>query len=463
MKSKITLLITASVLGLLALSAIQAYLINNTYQLRKDAFIEQTRNTVTVIDDHLTKIDSIRSEWRDAMVEIAAGYKQGAVSRDSMLYYFGLKTDSMNGDFIDIFYEELAKRAFNPTLKFQKKVKSIVMLDSLENDTLYQDLNNPETYLLGEEFKGEGYKLSGSTSYSEYTFNTERNDQVVFETVRLNFETETLMNIEGWETDVLGQMKGLLVISIVIFLFVFGLLFYSIKNLIMQKKIAEVKTDFINNISHEFKTPLATLTLATGMLKEEATKSQTSPETVAIIDRQNIRLQKLLNQVLDNSLSYREIVLNREPVSAQEFLAALLDDFELSQHGVAIALERELELENKQVFIDRFYLTTALANLFENAVKYNQGQVKLRVAATAEDSFVISIQDNGIGISEKEQKNLFEKFYRVGNKEVHEVKGLGLGLFYADQIVKAHGGTIQVQSELGTGATFTVTLPLNNE
>lgn len=461
MKSKITLLITASAVGLVALSAIQAYLVNNTYQLRKDAFIEETRNAVTIIDDHLTRIDSMRSEWRDAMVEIAADYKQEFVSRDSILYYFGLKTDSMNGDFIDVFYEELEKGGFNPTLKFQKKVSSIVLLDSLENDTLYHRSNNPETYRLGEDFEGEGYKLSGSTSYSEYTFTKTGDGQVVSDIVRLNFETETVMNIEGWEADVLGQMKGLLSISIVIFLFVFGLLFYSIKNLIMQKKIAEVKTDFINNISHEFKTPLATLTLATGMLKE-ATKSPNSIDTIAIIDRQNMRLQKLLNQVLDNSLSYNEITLNKESVPAQEFLSTLLNDFELSVQGTPVELKKELALQDQEVSIDRFYLTTALSNILENAVKYNSGEAKLRVSATIDGLFRISIQDNGIGISEKEQKNLFEKFYRVGNKEVHEVKGLGLGLFYADQIVKAHGGRIQVQSKIGQGTTFTIELPFNN-
>lgn len=460
MKSRISFLISASIIGLVALSLIQGYLINNTYQLRKDAFIEETRNTVTVIDDHLTRIDSMRSVWRDAMVDIAAAYKQEFVVRDSIMYYFGLKTDSMNGDFIEIIRDEMTRGGFNPSLKFQKKVRSIVILDSLENDTLYHVNQKPNTYILGEKFDGKGYNLSSSTSYSEYTFTTPLGDQVVSEMVRLNFETETLINIEGWEQDVLFEMKGLLIISIFIFLFVFGLLYYSIKNLITQKKIAEVKTDFINNISHEFKTPLATLTLATGMLKEGVADSSKSKETVAIIERQNIRLQKLLNQVLDNSLSYNEIALNKESVQAQEFLSILLDDFELSVQGADVTLTREFTLENQTISIDRFYLTTALSNMLENAVKYNHENVELQVQASIADSLQISISDNGIGISDKDQKNLFEKFYRVGNKEVHEVKGLGLGLYYANQIVKAHGGSMELRSKVGQGSTFIIQLPL---
>lgn len=460
MKSKVTILIIASVLGLFCLSAIQAYLINNTYELRKDAFMEQTNEAVTVVDDHLTRIDSMRSEWRDTLIEIIAGNRQGYVTKDSILYYFQLKTDSLQTDFIATFKEELEQAGFNPSMKFQKKVLSIIVLDTDGSDTIYSSANNSSNYILGEDFDGEGYKLSGSTSYSEYSFDNVVDGKQIEDMVRVNFETETRINIEGWESEVLGQMKGLLFISISIFLFVFGLLYYSIKNLITQKKIAEVKTDFINNISHEFKTPLATLALATGILKEGINNNE-SAETITIIDRQNKRLQKLLEQVLDNSLTHNEIRLNKKDVMAEEFIASVLNDFTLSSQDKDIELTTNLKLDNRIISIDPFYLTTALLNMLDNAVKYNAGKIELNFSATIGETILITLEDNGIGVSVNDQKNLFEKFYRVGNKNVHEIKGLGLGLFYTDQIVKTHGGTIKLESKEGKGSTFIIELPIN--
>lgn len=460
MKSKITVLIIASVAGLFALSTIQGYLINNTYELRKDAFMEETIEAVTVIDNHLTRIDSMRSEWRDTMLEIVAGHKQGYVTRDSILYYFQLKTDSLNEEFIEAAKEELKNVGFSPSLKFQKKVRSIVILHSYGNDTLYSSKKNQEEYILGEVFTDKGYNVSSSTSYSEYSFDNELDGRKMRDMVQVNFGTETLLSIEGWEREVLGEMKGLLATSIAIFLFVFGVLFYSIKNLITQKKIAEVKTNFINNISHEFKTPLATLTLATGMLKERTGKEQPDLETVEIIDRQNRRLQKLLDQVLDNSLSHNEIELQKKEVEAEHFLTSLLNDFVLSTQGKDVQLRKDLKVGNRKVGIDAFYLTTALLNILENAVKHNNEHVEIDFFASIDENLLITIKDNGIGISSNDQKNLFEKFFRAGNKEIHEVKGLGLGLFYANQIMKAHGGSISVKSRVGQGTTFTIEVPL---
>ncbi|MEO9483787.1 MAG: HAMP domain-containing sensor histidine kinase [Ekhidna sp.] len=457
MKRKITLLIIASIVGLIALSAVQLYLVNNTYQLKKDSFIKQTRDEVSLIDDHLTKIDSMRSEWRDYMIETAAEYKQGLIQRGQVLDRFGQKTAEMNPEFLSVLREVLKENAGSSRVQFHKKVRSIIILDSLQNDTLYSKETDSKSYILGDDFGGEEYELGQSTSYSEYTYTTLRDGREVSEMLRLNFETETLMNIEGRENGVLLQMKGFLLISTTIFLFVFGVLFYSIKNLITQKKIAEVKTDFINNISHEFKTPLTTLALATEMLRNEGKQHL---DTIDIIERQNQKLQKLLDQVLDNSLNYSEIHLNKEFINAQDFLTALLDDFELAMQEVNMDLVREFNLKEEQILIDPFYLSTAISNMLENAVKYNERVPKLLFRATMDATMSIVIEDNGIGVLAKDQNNLFEKFYRAGNKETHDVKGLGLGLYYANQVVIAHGGSIVVKSSSGDGSVFTIELPL---
>ncbi len=462
MPKKINILILASVLGLIALSAIQAYLINNTYKLKKDVFIETTSRSISRVDDFSPHLDSINDIWQDYFLNLLADYKSKKISKQDILSLLKLKTDSLNDSYVDRYKKELAEKDLKHDLKFQKRIKTIILPDSTGNDTIFNHLKSSKLHLLGEKFSEKSaHKVSNSMWLTDHSFERNIDGETTTLTYDLQFETEDFMNIDGWERIVIIRMKWLLLCSIFIFLFVFGLLFYSIKNLINQKKIADIKTDFVNNITHELKTPLATLSLATKMLKKDNVKSQPAviDSTVNTIERQNKRLQNLIDQVLNNSLGYKEINLKREKVVASEYIDTILDDFMLSVEGKNISLEKAIQNEDTTISIDRFYFTTALFNILENAVKYN-GNI-IGVHSSANKSFNISIKDNGIGISTKNQKHLFDKFYRVGNKEIHDVKGLGLGLYYTNQIIKAHKGQIHVRSIEGEGTTFTIEIPLN--
>ncbi len=460
MKSKITWLIIASVSGLIALSLVQMYLIRNTYELKKEAFLSNTKDLVSTIDDSFTQVDSLRSLWRDHIVDITTAYIRLEIPREEVLKQFKAKTDQLDPIFKNVVSADLEKLGVPTSLKFQKRVRSIVIQDSLTNDTIYSRKNNTQTFILGDSFQGEEYQLGESTSFSECSSSKMVDGRQVIEVIRLNFETETIMNIEGWEKQVLLQMKGLLVLSASIFLFVIGLLFYSIRNLILQKKIADIKTDFINNISHEFKTPLTALSIASNMLKTEVGNDEKASGVISIIERQNLKLKKVLDQVLDKSISYNEIQLDQEQVEVEEFLTSLLDDFELTVKDQEVSLSRHFKVSSTIVLMDRFYISTAITNILENAVKYNHGEIKLNFTAEVDDKLIISIGDNGVGMSEKDQKHLFEKFYRITKDDTHDVKGLGLGLYYASQIVKAHHGSIYVESKTGLGSLFTIVLPL---
>ena len=138
----------------------------------------------------------------------------------------------------------------------------------------------------------------------------------------------------------------------------------------------------------------------------------------------------------------------------------MLDDFELSVHDKNITFNRDIANTEQKVLLDKFYFATALFNILENAVKYSNDTIVIDINAEVEKAFTLSIKDKGIGISSKDQKQLFDKFFRAGNKEIHNVKGLGLGLYYTNQIVKAHGGTIRVKSAENEGTTFSITIPL---
>ena len=232
--------------------------------------------------------------------------------------------------------------------------------------------------------------------------------------------------------------------------------------MIKQKRLSDIKTDFINNITHELKTPLATLSVATKAVeKPEVQHNQAAlGNVIQTISRQNLRLQKLIDQVLDQSVGDHELRLNRVPVNASQFIHIIVQDFRLSNPDHNITTE--IPSENVEVAVDKFHFTTALLNLLENAVKYGSQTIAINAHAEKEH-LKIQIRDDGMGIDKKHLPFIFEKFYRAEHADIHNSKGLGLGLYYVDQIVKAHHGTISVQSNKGVGTTIEINLHCHEE
>lgn len=461
MKNQITLLIIASVLGLVALSTIQGYLINNTYKLKKSTYLDQVTGWYSAVEDNSTVMDSIETIWYKGLKELMIKHHYKKLGRDSIIPQLRQLTTPLDGSYVEAYSRSYSEDIRNYGLKFQKRLVALILIDSLGNDTLLGVGTEHGALLLGEAFGNGGtHRLGRSTSQSSVNLDAGLAPGEIPDVIHYTLVTDNLIGIEGWHVRVLREMGTLLVTSILLFIFVLGLLFYSIKTLIGQKKIAEVKTDFVNNITHEFKTPLATLSIATKLLTEGVHSPKTR-EVVAVIDRQNTRLQKLTDQVVNHALSYREINLKKETVDASEYLTAVLDDFHLSLGTHKVTLVRELDLEGQEVKLDKFYLTSALLNLLDNAVKYNDAPTQITVGAKYAEGLELSIRDNGAGIPAHHLPHLCEKFYRIGNREEHNVKGLGLGLYFVNQVIKAHGGGLHIESTEGKGSCFTIQLPLH--
>ena len=464
MKKNIKALIVISVLGLLALSFIQGYLINNTYKLKKAAFITETRRSISQIDDFSPALDSLSDFWQENFINKLVDYKFGLVKKGDVINGLELVIDSINETYRTEYQKELIKNNIPYGIKFHKKVKAIILLDSIQNDTIFDVEKTPKRILLGDPIP-EKNALGVSTTLwqTDHTSNRIINGENKEVTFYFMFQTQDKMDIDGWEKIVLKQMLGLLLLSLLIFSIVIGLLYYSIKSLITQKKIADIKTDFVNNITHELKTPLATLTLATKMLNTAEVKQQPIlvDNTINTIERQNKRLQKLIDQVLNNSLGYSEIQLNKEQIHIQDYINIVLDDFLLSVKTKDIIIKRKFSGSKNTIHLDKFYMTTALLNILENAVKYAGDSIIIDCVVESKSDLKIAIKDNGIGMSEKDAKLAFDKFHRAGNKEVHDVKGLGLGLYYTNQIIKAHNGNINIESKESKGSTFILTIPFN--
>ena len=258
MHKKIKLLIIVSILGLLALSGIQGYLINNTYKLEKAAFISETRKSISRIDDLSPNLDSINDIWQEGFLNVLVDYRAGIIQKKQILSKFDSIKNVVNDAYVVTYQKDLRDRNINEKLKFYKIVKQAIILDSIKNDTLFIEEKGKSYHLLGDKFAQEdSHKVSSSLWLTDHSSDRVIKGEVKEIAFDLQFETEDRMNIDGWKRIVLGRMALLLFISILIFLLVFGLLFYAIQSFITQKKIADVKTDFVNNITHELKTPLS--------------------------------------------------------------------------------------------------------------------------------------------------------------------------------------------------------------
>ncbi len=461
MQQKINILIVTAIATLLALVSIQTYLIYNTYELKRDAFLNETRTAIGRIDDETEAIVEIDDLWDQRFMQLLWEYRFKNLSKETLLNELKKQTDSLNDTYNKLYAEELKKTNLGFDIKFKKNIHTVILFDTIRHDTVFPFKGHDRILKFGEDFQeSEGYNVSKALWQSDYIQQENGEEKALEFLVR----TEDRMNISEWKRIVLGRMSALLAGSILLLIFVVGLFYYSIKNLIKQKKVADVKTDFINNITHELKTPLATLSIASKSLKKkEILASPIAFEsTLGILDRQNDRLQKLIDQVMTNSLGSEDLVLHKEQVVDHIYLKHLIDDFTLSVQSKDLTIERAIETAEVMLRIDTFMFTTALFNILENAVKYGKEKVMVTISTRLKNNhYEIIIADNGIGIAPKDLDTVFDKFYRISSGNVHNVKGLGLGLYYTKQVVDAHQGTIEIESELGQGSTFIITIPVN--
>ncbi|WP_034060759.1 sensor histidine kinase [Lacinutrix jangbogonensis] len=464
MKNKITILIIASVLGLIALSSIQAYLISNTYELKKKAFIKETDDALEGIHNQ-NELDSLSNVWKEDLRNHLNDYKSNRITKAEVLNRFFIKTDSLNTMHATYYKKELEHINLGYDVKFKQDLISIIIIEGSKSDTIYPVRTEFRNKIFGQEFNTkEGHQINKSSWYTESEYIHQEDGEIVKDTYDLEVKNISYIQIKDWKRIVYRRMAALFFGSLLLFLFVIGLLYYSIKNLVTQKKIADIKTDFINNITHELKTPLATLSIATKSLKNETIKANPDAfnNTLNIVDRQNERLQKLIDQVMTNSLSNEDIVLHKEQVLDNVYFNNIIEDFKLAKQHSGLTIKNEILTSEIVIRLDKFHFATAILNILENAVKYSAEPTIITFKTEIKNSnYCLKISDNGIGISQKNQKHLFDKFYRVGDGNVHDVKGLGLGLYYTSQIIKAHQGVITLESELNKGTTFTIKIPVN--
>ena len=247
-------------------------------------------------------------------------------------------------------------------------------------------------------------------------------------------------------------------------LIILGIYIVSVNYMMRQKKIADIKTDFINNMSHEFKTPLATISVATDSLNND--RIATNPDKVKyysqLIKQENIRMKKQVENVLNMSkLERNEMKLFLKQTNIRELIQRLIESFRIIVEERNGTLVQEFTAENYHLKVDEFHLSNALVNLLDNANKYSPENPEIKIKTRNEgNKYVIEISDKGMGMETMNRKKIFEKFFREETGNVHNVKGQGLGLSYVKRIIELHGGQVLVESVKGKGSTFIVKLPI---
>ncbi|RYY37523.1 MAG: HAMP domain-containing histidine kinase [Sphingobacteriaceae bacterium] len=263
---------------------------------------------------------------------------------------------------------------------------------------------------------------------------------------------------------ILGRMGASMATTaglLLVLVFCFG---YTIFTILKQKKISEMKIDFINNMTHEFKTPVSTIMIASEALKDdEITQDKSRISRLAnIIYEENVRLGSHIERVLNIArLEKDDFKLDSKPVDVNEMISLVLDSMSLKLQKHEAQTSLSLDAEKPVIVADELHFSNVLYNLIDNAIKYSSDAPDITISTLNKNGqIIIKVADKGIGMSRDQQAKIFEQFYRIPTGNLHDVKGFGLGLSYANTIVKKLNGTISVRSEKDKGSEFELKFPL---
>jgi two-component system phosphate regulon sensor histidine kinase PhoR len=364
----------------------------------------------------------------------------------------------------------LGYKVFDQTLtenyydKRKQKVDTFLLDSLLRSEFSKQKITAKFNYYLTSLYPGsphhsdlkEAEYISDSLGIDHYQVNlAPKNNFIDPEYLIVYFPNQTRV--------VFKQMWPFLITSVVVIVILIFSFYYIMVNNLKQKKLSVIKNDFISNMTHEFKTPISTISLASEMLGDSSI-SQTPEKQqryLQMIRDENKRLSVLVESILQTSiLDKGEFKLKLSEVDVHDIINTAINNTHLLINQRKGAIHTFLKAQKFKLQADRVHLTNIIFNLIDNAIKYSRDAPDISISTynTAE-GIMIQVRDNGIGISKENQRKIFDKFYRVPTGNVHNVKGFGLGLSYVLAVVLMHNGTISVNSEVGKGSTFNVHLP----
>lgn len=411
-----------------------------TYQVKERDIYRSITDGLTNYTDKLEDVGETKEIKDDSLQKIFIQYHDKKISKKDFLRHFAENRRSIKERLSRYIDSRFKKEGYEIAAKIQ--YNSIIHLPDnislIEQPIILYETKN--------KVKNSKINTSGSWEISTTKENKPGSKGIeVKDTFLVKSTTE--FEITNIKSIVFKDLTLLIICCILLLSSVLLLYIFTIKNLIKQQKQVEVLHTVVDNISHEFKTPIATLKIASKTLKKGW-----NPDTLPLIDRQIIRLESLMLQL-------------HKDETPEELIAMQPDDWKFFIQDLTFTYPKaDFKLENtisEPLPFDKNLMETVVKNLCENSIKYGASIVQIKTSNSAQN-LKIEVSDNGQGMESKELENIFEKFYRIQANNIHNSKGLGLGLYFVKEIITSYHGKIDVSSQPGVGSTFKITIPYEN-
>jgi len=459
--------------ALLGLMSIQVYWIRNAVIVKEAGFVQSVNEAISNVVLRLERIEKVKNF-------------QNPLLRNSNKSTFNKYFDSINKQFID----EMSKitslgeyESFNQkSIATQRQFGSMLHLP--KKQPIEERINE---HLLDSLIKFELTKYGINTQYEYGVYSPARFNMLIQKTgmYPTKLLSEESFQFALFPSDIQGnpdflmlyfpnehrflisKMWLLLLLSAILMLIIILSFYASISTIFKQKRLSVMKNDFINNMTHEFKTPISTIALVCEALKDKDIQKtdEIYDNYIGIINDENTRLKVMAEKILQTAIIEKgKLQLKKEWVDIHEIILEDVRKIMIQVERKGGKIYTDLKAENVKLKVDPLHFTNVILNLLDNAIKYNIEEPEILISTTETDSGIkISIQDNGIGIGKANQRKIFDKLYRVPTGNVHNFKGFGLGLSYVKAVIDKHGGSIKLTSELKRGSTFQVFLPYSDQ
>ncbi|MFM6954556.1 MAG: sensor histidine kinase [Sphingobacteriaceae bacterium] len=369
--------------------------------------------------------------------------------------------DSVQANKKDVL-QDLAQELGTSKLPLNKRIQSGVLDKMLRKELKSKGINGGFSYRIQQADLPkimETESVSGDHSHIGEVYKTQ-----LFPKEMIRESGWLLVSFPNKSNYILAKMTWIMALSVGLLLILLGSFGYTLQLILRQKKISEMKTDFINNMTHEFKTPVATIMIASEALKdEEVSGDRARIERLAnIIYDENVRLGDHIERVLHLAkVDKEDFKLENRALELNTLLAAVSDSMSLQLQKQKASIKLDLQAKNDVVLADELHLSNVVFNLLDNALKYCNGEANIELSTYNQgNQVVLSVKDNGIGMSKEQIHKIFDQFYRIPTGNVHNVKGFGLGLSYVNTIVRLLKAEIKLKSEKHKGSTFEISIPL---
>ena len=421
----------------LLLLGIQGYFMYKTYQVKEREIYRTVHKRLTDYTDRLEDKGGLKRVHDDTVQAILISFKNKKITRDEFLNLFDKNRIATEEEFSQYVDDQFRDEGYEVAVKIE--YSSIIF-----NPTKTNLITKPIViYETEKKVKKAGILNTGTWETTSKSTNSD--NKTVTRNDSFSVKSTTGYEILNIKTVIFRELTLLFLCCIALLTSVLVLYIFTIKNLIKQRKQIEILHTVVDNISHEFKTPIATLKIASKTLKKNL-----SQEILPVIDRQITRLENLLLQ------------LHKEENDAEETIFIRPRDWDFFIQDLAFTYpEHEFKLQHtveKELPFDKNLMETIIKNLCENSVKYGASEIDIHIT-DQEKHLEINIADNGEGIAKNEVKSIFEKFYRIQSNNIHNTNGLGLGLYFVQKIVSKYHGKIDVKSEIKVGTQFKIKLP----